>query len=78
MTDGEGGKEAQGMGNHSINISDGLELEFVWSKKSSSHFENNFPILSLSGISKTSIFKVCDVLHWVYFLVMIGLLDLGR
>ena len=66
--DGEGGKEAPVMGNRSINIWDGSEQKFVWSKKSSSHFENNFPILLLSGISNTSIFKVCDVLHLSKFL----------
>ena len=65
--DGEGGWEALLMGSCSINIFDGLELELAWSKKSSSHFENNFPILLLSGILNTSGFKVCDVLSWVNF-----------
>ena len=45
--DGEEGWEAQSMGNRSINIWDGTELELAWSKKSSSHFENNFPIFFL-------------------------------
>ena len=29
--DGEGGREALGIGNHSINIWDGSELELAWS-----------------------------------------------
>ena len=33
--DGEGGREAIGMGNCSINIWDGSDLELAWSKKSS-------------------------------------------
>ena len=65
----EGGREALGMGNCSVNIWDGSELELTWSKKSSSFFENNFPISLLSGISNTSICKVRGVLHWVNFLL---------
>ena len=34
--DGEGGKEALGMRNCSINLLNGSELELAWSKKSSS------------------------------------------
>ena len=68
--DGEGGREALGMGNCSINIQDKLELELASSKKSSSSFANNFPILLLPGISNSSIFKMCDVLNRVNFLVM--------
>ena len=48
---GEGGRQAVGMGNHSINIWDGSELELAWSNKNSSYFENNFPISLLYGIS---------------------------
>ena len=61
--DSEGGREALGLRNCSVNIWDGSELELTWSKKSSSFFENNFAIFLLSGISKSSICKVCDVLH---------------
>ena len=68
--DGEEGREALGMGNHSINIWIGWELELAWSNKSSSYFECNFPIFLLYGISNTSIFKVRDVLHWVNSFVM--------
>ena len=68
--DGEGGREALGMGNCSINIWDGSDLELAWSKKSSSSFENNFPIFLLFGNSNTSIFKVRGVLHWVNLLLM--------
>ena len=57
------------MVNCSINIWDGSKLELAWSKKSSSYFENNFPIFLLSCISNTSNFQVHDVLHWVSFLV---------
>ena len=42
--DGEWGREALCMGNCSINILVRSELELAWSKKSSSYFENNFPI----------------------------------
>ena len=42
--DGKGGREVLGMENRSVNIWDGSELELAWSKKSSSYFENNFPI----------------------------------
>ena len=68
--DGEGGREALGMGNCSIIIWYGSELESAWSKKDTLYFENNFPTFLLSGILNPSIFKVCDVLHWVNFLVM--------
>ena len=60
--DGEEGRKALGMANCSINIWFGLELELAWSKKSSSYFENSFPIFLLSGILNRSIFKVRDVL----------------
>ena len=56
--EGEEGKEALGMRNCSINIWDASEHELAWSKKSSSYFENNFPIFLLSGILNISIFKV--------------------
>ena len=42
--DGEGGREALGVGKCSINIWDGSELELAWSKKSSSYLENNFSV----------------------------------
>ena len=58
------------MGNRSISIWDGSELELAWSKKSSSYFGNNFPRFLSSGIPNTSIFQVGDVLHWIIFLVM--------
>ena len=45
--DGEGSREALGMGNHSISVWDGSELELAWSKKSSSYFGKSFPILFL-------------------------------
>ena len=48
--DGEEGREVLGMGDRSINIWDGLEVVLARSKKSSSYFENKFPILLLSGI----------------------------
>ena len=64
---GEGGREALGLGNCGINISNGSELELDWSKKSRTYFENNFPIFLLSGIFNTSIDKVRDVLYWVSF-----------
>ena len=67
--DGEWGREAVVVQNCSINIWDGSELELAWSNKSSSYFENNFPIFLLSGISNTSIYKVRDVLHRVNFFV---------
>ena len=38
--------------------------------KNSTYFENNFPIFLLFGNSNTTIFKVCGVLHWLYFFVM--------
>ena len=68
--DGEGGIEALGMGNRSINIWGDAPLELAWFKKNSSYFQNNIPIFLLSGISNTSIFKVDDVLYWIDFLVM--------
>ena len=64
---GEGGRENIGTGCCSIGIWDRLF------GKNSSFFEDNFPIVLLSSNSNTSIFKVCGVLHWVHFLVMIGL-----
>ena len=63
--DGEGGRKALGMVNCSINISHESKLELAWSKKSSSYFESNFPIFSLSGVLNTGTFKMRDVLHWV-------------
>ena len=63
-------REPPGLGNCSINIWDGSELELAWSKKSSSKFENNFPMFLLTLISNPSVFNVRDVLHWVIFLVM--------
>ena len=66
---GQGGREALVLGNFSINSWDASELELAWSKKSSSYFENNFPILLLSGILNTSICKVRDVLDLVNFLL---------
>ena len=68
--DGEGNREPLGMCYYSISIWDVLELESAWSRKNRSYFENNFPIFLLSSNSNTSIFKVCDVLDWVYFLVI--------
>ena len=68
--DGEEGRKTVGMKNCRINIWDGSELELAWSKKSSSCLENNFPKFLLSAILNTSIFKVCDVLHWVNVLVI--------
>ena len=65
--DDEGGRKALDMWNCNINIWDKSELKLAWSKKSSSYFENNFPIFLLSDISNTLIFKVRDVLHWVNF-----------
>ena len=67
--DGKEGRESLGMGNCINNIWGGPEMEFAWSKKSSSYFENSFPIFLLSGISNTSISEVRDVLHWVNLLV---------
>ena len=64
---GKGARKALGTGNWSIKILDGSELELAWSKKSSSYFENNFPICLLFGISSTPIFKLRDVLHWENF-----------
>ena len=68
--DGVRHREALGMVNCSINIWDEWELELAWSKNRSSYFENKFPIFLLSGTSNTTIFKICDVLHWVNLLVM--------
>ena len=62
--DGEGGREALGIENCSIIISDSSELKLAWSKKSSSCFVNNFQIFLLFGILNRSIFKVRDVLRW--------------
>ena len=41
---GEWGRKNQGMWNCGINIWDRSELALAWSKKSSSYFENNFPM----------------------------------
>ena len=57
----EGGRKALDMGDCSINISDGSELELTLSKKGSSYFESNFQIFLFSCIWKTS--KGHDVLH---------------
>ena len=61
--DSEGGREALGVGNCSVYIRDGSKLELTSSKKSSSFFVNNFPIILLSGISNTSFCKVHNILH---------------
>ena len=45
--DSDGGREALDMGNGSINIWDGSELELGWSKKSSWYFEKKLPVFSL-------------------------------
>ena len=58
------------MENRSINVWDGSELELAWYSESSSYFDSNFPIFSLSVISNASTLKVRDVLHWVNLLVM--------
>ena len=42
-----GGRKAPGMGNCSINIRDGSEVELAWFKKNSSYFEINFYYLVL-------------------------------
>ena len=76
--DGERRREALGTGNCNINIWDVSELELAVSKKSSSYFENVFLILLLSGISNTLTFNLCDVLHWVNFLVMKTLPNIFR
>ena len=60
---GEGGTEALEMRYFRINVRDGLELELAY-------FPNSFPISLLSDNSNISVFKVCDVLHRVHFLVM--------
>ena len=65
--DDERGRKALVMENCSINIWDESELELAWSKKSSSYFENYFPIFLLSDISNALIFRMRDVLHWVKF-----------
>ena len=63
--DGKRGRVALGIGNqnHSVNIWDESKLELALTKKSSSYFENNFPIFLLSGISNKLTLKVRDVLH---------------
>ena len=66
----EGGREALGIESCSIGIWVESDLGIAWSKKSSSFFENNFPIFFLSGISNTSILKIHDISHWINFLVM--------
>ena len=68
--DSEGGREALGVRNCSVNIWDGFKFELTWSKKSSSVFENNFPIFLLSSILNTPICKEHNVLHIVNFLLM--------
>ena len=72
---GKGGREASGMGYCSGNTWNGLELKLPLSRKSSSYFENNFPVFLLSGNLNTSFIKVYHVLHWVYFLVNQDLLQ---
>ena len=64
------GREALGMGYCSINTWNGLEMKVDWFRKNSSYFEKNFSISLLSCNLNTSVFKVCDALHWVHFLVM--------
>ena len=59
--DGEGGREDLGMGSCSINIWDGSDLEFNLIQKSSLYSENCFPVVLLSSIFNTSIFKTLDV-----------------
>ena len=66
--DGEEGREALRVGNCSIHIWDGSEMELAWCKKNGSYLENNFQIFLLSGISNTLICKVRDVLCWLNFL----------
>ena len=51
--DGEGGREALGTATRSINTWDESELELIWSKKSSSNFEDNFLVFLLSSISNS-------------------------
>ena len=51
--DGDGGREALGMVNCSVNIWDRSKLELAWPKESSLYFENKYPIFLLSGISNT-------------------------
>ena len=67
--DGEGVRQIAEKGYCSVNIWDGSEIKLAWSKKNSSYFENNFPVFLLSGYSNTSVFKVCNILRWVHFLV---------
>ena len=64
--DDERFREIVGKGYCSINIWDGSEMKLAWSRENSSYF----PIFLLSGNSNTSIFKVCNILRWAYFLVM--------
>ena len=66
--DDEGGRDALGMTNRSINIWDRSEPKLAWSKKSSSYVEKKCPIFLLFGISNILIFTVLNVLHWVNFL----------
>ena len=51
--DGEGGREVLGTATRSINTWDESELELIWSKKSSSYFEDNFLVFLLSSISNS-------------------------
>ena len=73
--DDEGIREVLGVGNCIISIWDGSELRLAWSKKSSSYFENNFPIFLLSGISNTLICKVAWYFTLSKFLINEDLLQ---
>ena len=73
--DDEGIREVLGVGNCIINIWDGSELRLAWSKKSSSYFENDFPIFLLSGISNTLICKVAWYFTLSKFLINEDLLQ---
>ena len=61
--DGEGGSEAPGVGNCSINIWGGSEQELAWFKKSSSYFEKNFLTFLLS------VFRIHQFLRCVMFCI---------
>ena len=67
--DSKGGREAVGVGYCSSNTWNGLELKLALLRKSSSYYENNFPIFLLSASLNTSVFKVRYVWHWVLFSV---------
>ena len=72
--DGDWGSEAPGVGRCSINIR--AEISLVQEKQFI--FWKQFCSISLSGISNTSIFKVCNILHWVNFLLMKTLSNIFR